>query len=179
MKGIIFTEFLEMVENHFSVEVADQIIEQNDLDSKGAYTSVGNYDKQELIKLITSLSECVNLPVGVLLKEYGKYLLSHFLIYYPQFFQDLTTTFDFLDTIDRHVHVEVKKLYRDADLPSFQTKRLSSTKMQMFYHSSNPFALLAEGLIEGAANHFGENIHVSSDISENHQVATFNLTLVD
>ncbi|GAA60768.1 hypothetical protein P20652_2635 [Pseudoalteromonas sp. BSi20652] len=178
MKGIIFTEFLEMVENHFSAEVADQIIELNDLDSKGAYTSVGNYNKEELVKLITSLSACVNLPITVLLKEYGKYLLSRFVIYYPYFFKDLTNTFDFLDTIDRHVHVEVKKLYSNAELPSFQTKRLSRTQMQMFYQSSNPFALLADGLIEGAANHFGENIHVDSDISDNHQVATFTLTLV-
>ena len=50
--------------------------------------------------------------------------------------------------------------------------------MQMVYHSSNPFAVLAEGLIEGAAEHFKENISIRSDISDDHQVATFNLTLV-
>ena len=178
MKGIIFTEFLEMVESTFSPAVADQIIEQNELDSNGIYTSVGNYNKQELLKLVTSLSGIVNIPVDVLVKEYGKYLLKRFLVYYPQFFEELTTTFDFLDTIDRHVHVEVEKLYTDVELPSFQTKRLSDTQMQMVYHSSNPFAVLAEGLIEGAAEHFKENISIRSDISDDHQVATFNLTLV-
>ena len=44
MKGIIFTEFLETVESTFSPAVADQIIEQNELDSNGIYTSVGNYN---------------------------------------------------------------------------------------------------------------------------------------
>jgi len=178
MKGIIFTEFLEMVEITFSPAVADQIIEQNELDSNGAYTSVGNYNKQELLKLVTSLSSIVDIPVDVLVKEYGKYLLKRFLVYYPQFFEELTTTFDFLDTIDQHVHVEVKKLYTDVELPTFKTNHLSNTKMQMIYHSSNPFAMLAEGLIEGAAEHFKENISISSDINDDHQVATFNLTLV-
>jgi len=178
MKGIIFTEFLEMVEITFSPAVADQIIEQNELDSNGAYTSVGNYNKQELLKLVTSLSSIVDIPVDVLVKEYGKYLLKRFLVYYPQFFEELTTTFDFLDTIDQHVHVEVKKLYTDVELPTFKTNHLSNTQMQMIYHSSNPFAMLAEGLIEGAAEHFKENISISSDINDDYQVATFNLTLV-
>ena len=80
MKGIIFTEFLEMVESTFSPAVADQIIEQNELDSNGIYTSVGNYNKQELLKLVTSLSNIVDVPVDVLVKKYGKYLLTRFLV---------------------------------------------------------------------------------------------------
>jgi PleD family two-component response regulator len=40
MKGIVFTEFLEMVENRFSEHTVDQLIEQVDLPSKGIYTSV-------------------------------------------------------------------------------------------------------------------------------------------
>ncbi len=41
MKGTVFTEFLEMVENILSPELADLIIEQSDLHSEGAYTSLG------------------------------------------------------------------------------------------------------------------------------------------
>lgn len=44
MKGIIFTEFLEMVEDRFSPEIADRIIEASDLPSRGVYTAVGTYD---------------------------------------------------------------------------------------------------------------------------------------
>jgi len=44
MKGIIFTEFLEMVEDRFSPEIADRIIEAADLPSGGAYTAIGTYD---------------------------------------------------------------------------------------------------------------------------------------
>jgi len=41
MKGIVFTEFLEMVENKFSPELADRIIEGAEVPSGGVYTAVG------------------------------------------------------------------------------------------------------------------------------------------
>ncbi|MAD03351.1 heme NO-binding domain-containing protein [Pseudoalteromonas shioyasakiensis] len=176
MKGIVFTEFLEMVENEFSFEVADKIIEENSLPSNGAYTSVGNYDNKELLMLVSSLSRHINKPVNELVHAYGKYLLKRFFVLFPHFFNNVESTFDFLDTIDRHVHIEVKKLYHDAELPSFETKRISKNEMKMFYRSGNPFACLAEGLIEGACEHFNEVITVKSEIDENFQSAIFTLT---
>ena len=74
-----FTEFLEMVENEFSYEVADKIIEENSLTSNGAYTSVGNYDNTELLLLVSSLSKHINKPIDELVHAYGKYLLNAFL----------------------------------------------------------------------------------------------------
>ena len=43
MKGIVFTEFLEMVEDKFSADMVDDIIDDCDLASGGAYTAVGTY----------------------------------------------------------------------------------------------------------------------------------------
>ena len=39
IKGLLFTELLEMVEDSFSPELADRIIEDADLPSGGVYTS--------------------------------------------------------------------------------------------------------------------------------------------
>ena len=64
MKGIVFTEFLEMVENTFGLETVDYIIYKSDLKSEGAYTSVGTYDFFEMLSLISNLSEKVNIPVN-------------------------------------------------------------------------------------------------------------------
>ena len=41
MKGLVFTEFLELVDEQFSFETCEQIIEMSDLPSGGIYTSVG------------------------------------------------------------------------------------------------------------------------------------------
>ena len=55
MKGIVFTEFLEMVEETFGLETVDTIIENSNLPSEGIYTSVGTYDFNEMVSLITAL----------------------------------------------------------------------------------------------------------------------------
>jgi Haem-NO-binding len=52
MKGVVFTEFIEMVEDRFSPEMADRIIERAKLPSGGAYTTVGTYDHGEMIQLV-------------------------------------------------------------------------------------------------------------------------------
>ncbi|MBA2648463.1 MAG: hypothetical protein H0U75_02495 [Legionella sp.] len=41
MKGIILTEFLEMVEVMFTAEMVENIIEDANLPNNGAYTDVG------------------------------------------------------------------------------------------------------------------------------------------
>jgi hypothetical protein len=75
MKGIVFTEFLEMVEDTFGLETTDTIIENSKLPSEGIYTSVGTYDFNEMVSLLTSLSEEVNIPANDLLYTFGLYLL--------------------------------------------------------------------------------------------------------
>ena len=37
MKGVVFTEFLEMVEQKFGMEMVNALIENNDLSSDGVY----------------------------------------------------------------------------------------------------------------------------------------------
>jgi len=44
MKGIVFTEFLELVENKFGLEMLDAIIEASNLESEGVYTRIGTYN---------------------------------------------------------------------------------------------------------------------------------------
>lgn len=52
MKGIVFCEFVEMMEQEFSVDLADEIISATNLESGGAYTTVGTYDHSELLAQI-------------------------------------------------------------------------------------------------------------------------------
>ena len=160
MKGIVFTEFIEMVEDVFSPEIADQIINDTELDSDGAYTAVGTYDHHEILAMVTRLSELTSIPVGDLVQAFGKHLLNRFTELYPVFFNEVDDTFSFLDTIESHVHIEVLKLYPDAELPSFTVDHADGKTLIMSYKSSRPFAMLAQGLIKGAAEYFNEKISI-------------------
>lgn len=179
MKGIVFSEFNEMVEDKFSPETADKIIVEADLASGGAYTSVGTYDHRELLTLVTLLSAETGIDVATLVKTFGKYLAGRFSKLYPVFFEGVDGTLDFLATIEEHVHVEVKKLYPDAELPNFRTTRGEDRQMTMYYESRRPFADLAEGLISGCAEHFAEKVSVTrlDDNEGDNFRTTFHLSL--
>ncbi len=164
MKGIVFTEFLDMVEKKFGYEVVDHIIEKSELPSDGIYTSVGTYHHSEVVQLLMNLSDKVEIEPMVLLKEFGKYLFDTFLGQYPQFFSAHDNSFDFLMSIDNHIHVEVQKLYPEATLPKFDSEVLADGRMIMVYQSERKMAALAEGLMEKAFLHYDENCEVSKEV---------------
>lgn len=164
MKGIVFSEFIEMVEEAFSPELVDEIIEASasDLQSAGSYTSVGVYDHMELVALVTELSKRTGTAVDDLVTTFGTHLAGRFAALYPGFFEEVESTLDFLESVDNHIHVEVLKLYPDAELPRFKTER-TGDQLVMEYQSSRPFAALASGLIQGCGNYFGETLEVQEE----------------
>ena len=52
MKGVVFNVFLEMVEDHFSYNMVDDLLLSLDLPSGGSYTSIGTYDVNEMVSLV-------------------------------------------------------------------------------------------------------------------------------
>lgn len=158
MKGIIFREFIDFVEERFSFDTADKIISSAKLATGGAYTSVGTYDHQEIVALVGHLSEATNTSVPDLLRTFGKHLFQRFSVLYPSHFAGRDSAFAFLRILDNKIHVEVKKLYPDAELPVFEHESPDPDRLVFVYSSRRPFADLAEGLIRGCIDHFGERI---------------------
>jgi len=154
MKGIIFTEFLEMVEDQFGLEVVDSIIEKAELPSEGVYTAVGTYDFNEMVGLISQLSEQVNMPVNDLLYAFGLYLFDSLGKVHPEVIQNYNSPLALLNSIEDHIHVHVKKLYPDAELPQFKILDKTDHSLSMIYSSSRGLYSLAHGLIEKTFTHF-------------------------
>jgi hypothetical protein len=163
MKGVVFAEFLEMVEGHFSREVADHIILASDLPSGGAYTSIGTYDHTEMVQLVTQLSAATGTPVPVLMHTFGKYLFGRFCVLYPQLFEDVDSAYSLLEKVNGYIHVEVLKLYPDAELPRFDCIPSEPGRLTMIYRSTRGLADFAAGLIDGCIEHFGETIDVQRE----------------
>lgn len=181
MKGIVFTELLELVEQKFGSNTVDDIIEAADLPSGGAYTAVGTYHHEEILSLVSELSSASQIEVPTLVRIFGQHLFGRFLAGYPIFFEGVSSTFDFLETVEGHIHVEVRKLYPDAELPSFTCQRIPPNHFEMVYRSKRPFADLAEGLIYACTEHFGESISIQREslVEETGHVVRFLLTRND
>ena len=178
MKGIVFTEFLEMVQEMFGEDMADDILDDANLESDGAYTAVGTYDYQEMVALVVELNKQTGIAIPDLLRTYGKHLFGRFTTLFPAFFEDVDSSIDFAETIENHIHIEVRKLYPDAELPTFDTDG-DETKMSMVYKSARPFADFAEGLLTGCIEHFNNDVTLSrEDLADDNTYTRFVLTRV-
>lgn len=177
MKGIVFTELLEMVENQFGSDTVDDIIESSHLPSGGAYTAVGTYNHEEILTLVSRLSSVSSIAVPTLVKSFGQYLFGRFFSRYPEFFKGVANTFDFLQSVEGHIHVEVKKLYPDAELPSFHCRRPPPNQFEMVYQSKRQLGDLAEGLILACIQHYGESIALKRENLEDESGQTVRFTL--
>jgi hypothetical protein len=163
MKGIIFTEFLDMVEQRYSPQIMEQMIAAAQLPSGGAYTSVGKYDHGEIWSLVCELSKVCNTPVPDLFKAYGEYLFGRLAVSHAQWFTEMHSAFDLLQALDGVIHGQVRRLYSDAELPRFDVIERSAHRMVVIYSSKRHFADLAEGLIRGCALHFKERVAITRE----------------
>lgn len=160
MKGLIFTEFIDMVESRWGISVVDDIVETTQPQSGGAYTSVENYAFAELEAYLRELSAISDLSVSDLIIEFGIYLAHSFVEKFPEFFANTDCTFDVLKLVDEHIHVEVTRLHPDAVLPTFSYSMLAANKMLLRYESVRNLADLAEGVVLGCAKIFDENLTI-------------------
>lgn len=154
MKGIVFTEFLEMVEEKYGLEMVDDIIENANLQSNGAYTSVGTYAFSEMVQLLQNLSLKTKITVDDLLLIYGEYFFNLIEKNYPSFIAEFNHPIEMLASIENHIHVEVLKLYPDAELPTFEVVERRENFLIMIYKSSRAMHHFGLGLMHKTFEYF-------------------------
>lgn len=163
MKGVVFTEFLDMVEDRFSANMVDDIIDDARLPHGGVYTAVGTYPHSEIVAMVVALSQRSGVPAPDLIRVFGQHLFGRFVQAYPAFFTDVKDAFQFLSGIEDIIHAEVLTLYPDAQLPRFIVEHHDSHRLVLLYQSPRHFEDLAEGLLHGCVAHFGEPIQIERE----------------
>lgn len=178
MKGIIFNHLAEMVEEVFGLEVWDKILQ--DTGSNGVFIASDTYSDKDLFALVASAHEISGIPVNDLVRSFGEYMFPRFHIANPQFFSDDMTLKSFLLTVDRIIHVEVRKLHPDAMLPEFEYKDELDDELTMIYNSPRKLCYLAEGLIAGAAKYFDTTYELdhSQCMHDGADACTLHLTML-
>ena len=131
MKGIVFTEFLDLIENKFGLEMVDKIISQSKLESKGSYTSIGTYSFSEMLQLLHNLELQTGISKDNLLLIYGEYFFNVIKTNYTDLLSSFKDPIEMLASIENHIHVEVKKIYNDAELPTFIVEKKTENSLIM------------------------------------------------
>lgn len=168
MRGVVFTELVEFVENALGFEVADKMIEMAKLSNHGAFSQGGNYPFEHMVKLLDSLSKITGKTPNELLYIFGEHLFSILVKLYAKDIKNIGGALEFVHSVDNFVHIEVKKLYPDADLPSFITQEKSKNHLVLIYKSEKRLEAFAHGLIVACGKYFNEILDVKYEtISQN------------
>jgi hypothetical protein len=163
MKGIIFNLLEEVVTQEHGEEAWEDLLDRSGVE--GAYTSLGSYPDQEFLALLQALPGGVGLPPGDLFRWFGRAAIPLLAQRYPVFFEGHDSTRSLLHALNNIIHPEVRKLYPGAEVPIFDLDPIPGLDLPdqtviIGYRSGRRLCALAEGFIQGAADHFGEQVTV-------------------
>lgn len=160
MKGVVFTEFIEMIEDLMGLEFTNKVIDDARLANEGAYTAIGTYPHQDMFKLLESLSKHAQNPQGKILKGYGECLFHRLSKSFQKELSAHPSAFSFLLQFGELIKMETLKLHPEADMPVFKTQLLGPDSMEFLYTSPRKLGDLVEGLILGCIGYYNENIRI-------------------
>lgn len=178
MKGTIFVELVNMAEDAFGEDVVDQVLDKADLENGGAFTAVGNYPCSELVKIVVAFSEQSGISPETLQRMFGHWMLKHFVEHYSEFFSGKDDSFSLLEAVDGEIHVEVKKLYPEAELPVFATDRVAGDRLKLTYSSPRPLVEFCHGMIEASLERYNQTAKIDRcPVAHQPNATTFDIQL--
>lgn len=169
MRGLIFTELFELIEEKFGFELLDDVIVAADLPNDGAYTATGNYPFSELSSILVQLYEQTKIPIDTLLEVFGEHLFNRLLAKHPEF-NFSKNILDFLENVETYIHIEVKKLYPDAEFPKLNIVSKDEKSLTFYYVSEKQLHYLAKGMIAGASKYFEQPVEITMTPQEDKSV---------
>jgi hypothetical protein len=156
MKGIVFNLLEEAVVGAHGPDAWDQVLDDAGVD--GAYTSLGDYPDDEAMALVAAICARVGAPADAVLRDFGRAALPGLVARFPEFAAAHRSTKSFLLRLDDTIHPEVRKLYPHARPPRFAFEDPGPDALVMHYVSERRLCAMAEGMVEAAAAHFGEQV---------------------
>jgi hypothetical protein len=161
MKGIVFTEFLDLVEDKFGIEMVDDIITNAKLESEGVYTSIGTYSFSEMLQLLQNLSKNTGVSIDNLLLIYAEHFFSVIKQSYPGLLETYKDPIEMISSIEDHIHVEVRKIYPDAELPTFVVEDRTENSLVLIYTSSRAMHHFGLGLMNKTFEYFNSTAEIT------------------
>jgi hypothetical protein len=157
MKGVVFNLLEQLVARDFGEETWDALLDTSGLD--GVFTSLGSYPDEQFMRLVSAASDALDMPADSVVTWFGRNAFPLFAARYPQLFEPHDSTRSFVLTLNDIIHPEVRKLYPGADVPEFDFAARDGL-LVMGYRSPRKLCSFAEGLLLGAADHYGERLTI-------------------
>lgn len=158
MKGIIFNLLEGVVTDAMGPFAWDDLLNKAAL--PGVYTSLGSYPDAEIVSLLQSIGEQQGWRIEQTLRWFGRSAMPELARRFPAFFSAAPSARDFVLSVNNIIHPEVRKLYAGAGCPHFGFASGPAGELLVTYASARHLCWLGHGFIEGASDHYGEDVQV-------------------
>lgn len=158
MKGVIFNSLEAFVVEGFGAAAWEAILERVSAEAAAVKVGPGSYPDAQLFELAQAVADHAKLPLPDALRAFGAYLFKALERAAPTLIGQFDSAPALLKGIDDVIHVEVKKLMRDAYTPTILVVDRGHGQMELSYRSSRKLCVLLEGLLDGLGAHFGVTI---------------------
>ncbi|MDP5135616.1 heme NO-binding domain-containing protein [Rheinheimera baltica] len=159
MKGIIFNVLEDMIVEQCGMVVWNDLLKKH-APPERVYISAKSYAETELMAITNDVALMLNMPLQDVVKAFGHYLFNGLASRHVgviKRFEDFTSLVMGIHDV---IHVEVNKLYHEPALPTIISRIISPEQIEVTYRSPRKMCFCAEGLLFGAAQHFGQNITI-------------------
>ena len=158
MKGLIFTDFIKLVEKRFSRQEADAWLESCELPGGRTYAAAGEYPYREFMELVMHLSARTGETLAIILHDFGRHLAAQALR------REAPDSGDALAELARLVGNDFRNLLtpnqvtsRDAILDI----EMGESRVEITCHAPRPIADILAGMIERVAEESSDLIHIA------------------
>jgi hypothetical protein len=160
MKGVVFNEFMDMVSARFGDKTLDEVIAEARLPTGGPGPRPGSYPHEQITALVASLSSKVGSPQDALVRAFGRHLFKRFSESKPAALQGSPDALTFLQNVDQVIDTELRKSLPHGEPPRVTVRQRPDGGLDVLYLCSRHLADLAEGLIQGCAEHFKQPLDI-------------------
>lgn len=155
MKGIVFRLFEDFVTEAHGADLWERVLAETELETKEPFVGPGTYPDEDLLALVGTASRVLGVPVPDAVRSFGRFSLAHLVGAVPGLTDGYHDPRELLLALDGTVHSEVRKLWRDARPPRFETESPSPELLRLHYESARGLCPLVAGLLDGAIEHYG------------------------
>lgn len=160
MYGVIFDMLRSyVIERHGGRATWDALLDEAGIGYK-VYFPVAQYPDEEIVKLATTASQMLKVPLPAVLEDFGKFVGPSLVTYYEMFVKPDWRTFEVLENASAKIHDAIHRYNPKRNPPELRATRIDDRHLKLTYQSDRKLCFVAKGIILGLSDKFGERIEV-------------------
>ncbi|HAY78653.1 MAG TPA: hypothetical protein DCY79_02465 [Planctomycetaceae bacterium] len=159
MHGSICTIAKKFVEHHHGSDVWNVLLERAACPGV-VFSPIGDYPDEQVVGILTAACELLECELRDLLIQLGNFAGPELVTLANNMLHPSWRTFELVSNLETLIHRTIKINNPTAQPANIQAHLLTDNEIQVVYTSRRGLCALAQGILEGVIDHYGEEIEV-------------------